>query len=123
MDPALREDLKAEVDDVWSETVRHLPLAGGQQDPGRAASEIAAVLRTGDRGAEGMNFGRGVRARAGVTADGGYLRIDRATYPDLVVRKGDKVVALDREAQPVFEVQSVDDRSHLRLICELGDAS
>ena len=123
MDRSLREDLMAEVDDVWAETVRHLPLAAGQKDPGRDAAEIAAVLRTGDRDAERMNFGRGNNARAGVAADGGYLRIDRAAHATLVVRKGDKVVALDRDGQPVFEVLSVDDRSHLRLICELGDAN
>ena len=123
MDQSLREDLMAEVDDVWSETVRHLPLADGRQDPERAPAEFTAVLRTGDRDADRMNFGGGNTDRAGVTADGGHLRIDRSVYATLVVRKGDKVVALDRDGQPVFEVLSVDDRSHLRLICELGDAS
>lgn len=123
MDRSLREDLMAEVDDVWSEAVRHLPLADGRKDPERDALEFTAVLRTGDRDAERMNFGRGNNARAGVTADGGHLRIDRTVHAALVVRKGDKVVALDRDGQPVFEVLSVDDRSHLRLICELGDAN
>lgn len=123
MDRSLREDLMAEVDDLWSEAIRHLPLASGQKDPNRGAVEIAACLRTGGRDTERLNFGRGNKGRAGVMADGGYLRIDRSAYPDLVVRKGDKVVALDRDGQPVFEVQAVDDRSHLRLICELGDAN
>lgn len=123
MDQSLREDLMAEVDDVWSESVRHLPLADGRKDPERDAAEFTAVLRTGDRDAERMKFGRGNSARAGVTADGGHLRIDRSVHATLVVRKGDKVVALDRDGQPVFEVLSVDDRSHLRLICELGDAN
>ena len=120
---SLREELMEEVDDVWAEAVRHLPLISGSKDPDRAAVEIIAVLRTSDRETARMNFGRGTNARAGVTADGGSLRIDRAVYAALVVRKGDKVVALDRDGQPVFEVLSVDDRSHLRLICELGDAS
>lgn len=123
MDRNLREDLMAEVDDVWSETIRHLPLADGRKDAGRDAVEFTAVLRTGDRDAERMNFGHGINARAGVMADGGYLRIDRLVHAALVVRKGDKVVALDRDGRPVFEVLSVDDRSHLRLICELGDAN
>ena len=123
MDRRLRDDLTSEVDDVWSETVRHLPLADGRQDTERAAREFIAVLRSGDRDEKRMNFGRGNDARAGVTADGGYLRINRAAHAALVVRKGDKVVALDRDGQPVFEVLSVDDRSHLRLICELGDAN
>lgn len=123
MEASLREDLMAEVDDVWAEQVRHLPLADGRQDVDRAATEIVAVLRTGDRDGEAMNFGRGIAARSRVMADGGYLRIDRAAYPELVVRRHDKVVAIDRAGQPVFEIQSVDDRSHLRLICELGDTS
>lgn len=123
MDTSLREDLMAEVDGVWSETVRHLPLVSGRTDPMRPRQEFTAVLRTGDRDTERMNFGRGNNARAGVMADGGYLRIDRVVHAALVMRKGDKVVALDRDGQPVFEVMSVDDRSHLRLICELGDAN
>ena len=123
MDPDLRAELRAEVDDVWAETLRHLPLAQGQQDETRAPVEFAAILRTGDRSVEPLSFGRGNTVRAGITADGGYLRIDRALNPDLLIRKGDKVVALERDGQPVFEEQAVDDRSHLRLICELGDAN
>ncbi|KEP69627.1 hypothetical protein DL1_03285 [Thioclava dalianensis] len=123
MDPDLRAELKAEVDEVWAEILRHLPLVQGQQDPARAPVLFEAILRTGDRAVESMNFGRGNTGRAGITADGGYLRIDRALNPDLLICKGDKVVALARDGEPVFEVQAVDDRSHLRLICELGDAN
>jgi len=123
MDTTLRAELRAEVDDVWAETLRHLPLIDGQQDAGRVALDFIAPLRTGDRETERVSFGRGNTARAGIRAGGGILRIDRAAYPDLVLRKGDKIVALDRDGQPVFEVQAIDDRSHLRLICELGDAS
>lgn len=122
MDTALRQELMDEVDEVWSETVRHLPLVSGQPDAERTKSEILAVVRTGDRDVQSMNFGRGKNDRSGIMADGGYLRIDRTVYPDFVVRKGDKFVALDRVGEPAFEVLSVDDRSHLRLICSLGDA-
>lgn len=120
---SLRAELMTEVDDVWSETIRHLPLAAGLKDPARDPSEFAAVLRTGDRDAERVSFGRSNAARAGIAADGGHLRIDRAVNAALEIRKGDKVVALDRDGQPVFEVLTVDDRSHLRMICELGDVS
>lgn len=123
MERSLREELMAEVDDVWAETIRHLPLMDGRRDPDREAIELAAVLRTGERETERMSFGRGSNTRAGLATDGGHLRIARAAHPSLVVRKGDKVVALERDGQPVFEVLSVDDRSHLRLICELGDAN
>lgn len=122
MDADLREDLMAAVDDVWAETIRVLPLASGQEDPNRERAEIIAVVRTGDRVAERMNFGRGQSAPSGIAAAGGYLRIDRIANPDIVLRKGDKIVALERPGEPAFEILSVDDRSHLRLICELGDA-
>lgn len=122
MDRALREELMEVVDDIWAETLRHLPLVSGQEDLTREKVEFTAVVRTGDRGVERMNFGRGVAARPGIAASGGHLRIDRLVHPEIAVRKGDKFVALDREGEPAFEVLSVDDRSHLRLICELGDA-
>lgn len=118
-----QEELRAEVDDVWAETIRHLPLSGGQVDGNRSPAEFVAVLRTGDRNVERSNFGRGNNSRSGVAATGGVLRIDRPANPDLSIRQHDKVVALERAGQPVFEVMHVDDRSHLRMICELGDAS
>lgn len=121
MEQSLRAELMDEVDDVWSETIRHLPLVAGLQDQTRGAAELAAVIRTGDRGSEGMGFGRGSRDRTSIAAAGGYLRIDRIANPDVTIRKGDKIVALDRDSAPAFEILSVDDRSHLRLICELGD--
>lgn len=120
---ALRDELKEEVDGVWAETIRHLPLSGGQKDAGRDPVEILAPFRTGDRAAEYPSFGRGNASRSGIAADGGYLRIDRSAYPDLVIRQGDKIVALERPGEPVFEILHVDDRSHLRLICELGDSN
>lgn len=123
MDTDLREELMDEVDEVWAESLRHLPMKGGAPDPDRAPSVFSALLRTGHRAPERAGFGRGDAMRPAMTSDGGTLRIDRQEFPDLEVRKGDKLVALDRESQPIFEFQSVDDRSHLRLICELGDTN
>lgn len=118
----MREDLMEAVDDVWAETIRHLPLSSGQEDLTREKVEILAVIRTGDRETQRMNFGRGNTARSGVAAAGGHLRVDRTAYPDINLRKGDMIVALERPGAPAFEVLTDDDRSHLRLICELGDA-
>lgn len=118
----LKNELMEAVDDVWAETLRHLPLSSGQEDLTREKVEFTAVVRTGDRDTEQMNFGRGNNARSGIAAAGGHLRIDRSVHPEIDVRKGDKFVALDRAGEPAFEVLLVDDRSHLRLIVELGDA-
>ena len=118
----LREELKKEVDNIWSESVRLLPLKDGMQDTDRQKVVLSAILRTGDREPEGMNFGSGKNARSSVMANGGYLRIDRTAYPDLIVKKHDKLLALSRDGTPVFEIIAVDDRSHLRLVCELGDS-
>jgi hypothetical protein len=117
-----KNELMEAVDDVWGETLRHLPLSAGQEDRTREKVEFTAVVRTGDRETEQMNFGRGNNARSGIAAAGGHLRIDRSVHPDIQVRKGDKFVALERAGEPAFEVLLVDDRSHLRLIVELGDA-
>lgn len=116
-----RQELMGAVDAVWSERIRLLPQSGGTKDPERQVLEIDAVLRTGDRDRQGM--GRGAGLRAGVNADGGLLRIDRSAFPNLELRKGDKIIALNRAGAPVFEIHTVDDRSHLRLICEIGDTN
>ncbi|NIZ11083.1 hypothetical protein [Pseudooceanicola sp. HF7] len=123
MDADLRADLQAEVDDVWSEPIRHLPMSGAVSDMSRDMAEIAAILRTGMRDEDRPSFVGSSGRRRGVLASGGWLKIDRAAWPALTPRKGDKVVALDRPGQPVFDVLAVDDRSHLRLICDLGDAN
>jgi hypothetical protein len=117
-----KNELMEAVDDVWAETLRHLPLSFGAQDLTREKVEFVAVVRTGERDAAKLSFGRGNTARSGIAAAGGQLRLDRSAYPDVELKKGDKIVALERTGEPAFEVLLVDDRSHLRLICELGDA-
>ncbi len=121
MDADLREELMGEIDDVFGEAMRILPLADGRSDRDREPVEIIAVLRTGDRRGQDIDARAGSVGRPGLMTDGASLRINRAASPDLVIRSGDKAVALERNGEPVFEVLSVDDRSHLRLICALGD--
>lgn len=118
---SLRRELMSAVDDVWAERLKHLPLDQGQQDSDRAPSEFYAILRTGERNAEGIKYRKGHSSRAGINGDGGSLRIDRSAFGDLNLRKGDKILAMDRPGEPIFEILSVDDRDHLRLVCELGD--
>ncbi|WP_116131176.1 hypothetical protein [Tropicimonas sp. IMCC34043] len=109
--------LRGAVDEVFAEPLRHLPMAAGVPDTGRSPREIAATLRSGERAATGA----GRQRRTDQWADGGELRIDREVFADLDIRQGDRIAALARAGQPMFEVMSVDARSHLRLICRLGD--
>lgn len=122
MNTDLKADLREAVDEVWAESLRFLPLAGGHPDPDRDPLEFDAILRTKVRDRETVSFGHGNAARLGIAASGGVLRIDRAAWPGVHPRKGDRIVALDRAGQPVFEIGTVDDRAHLRLICEVKDA-
>jgi hypothetical protein len=122
MDADLKSDLREAVDEVWAESIRLLPLTGGQPDPEREPVEFDAILRTEGRDAEAPNFGRGNAARPAIAASGGVLRIDRMAWPGVRPRKGDRIVALDRAGLPVFEIGPVDDRAHLRLICDVKDA-
>ena len=112
-----RARLMKVVDKAFAESLRHLPMKDGAPDPDRAPAEFQAVLRTGER----ETPGRLRDMRPGVLADGAHLRIDRGEHPELSPRKGDKFVALERPGQPIFEALSIDDRSHLRLIVDLGD--
>lgn len=121
IDPDLRTELTGAVDEAFGETVLHHPLASGGVDPERPVSSLVVVLRTGAR-SDALGRSREKEVRIGVNASGGYLRIDRALYPDLIVRAGDKIRAMERTGQPWFEILSVDDRSHLRLTLDLGDA-
>ena len=67
MDADLQAELAAEVDAAFGETVAFHPKADGRDDPDRDASEIVAVLRTGERGdaigGERRQSGRGCSAR------------------------------------------------------------
>lgn len=121
MFPDLREELVDAVDEVFSEAIRHLPLLKGLSDPGRPPADFAAVLRTGGREGAGAGMGRGTKLRPEVMASGGELRIDHLAYSALILKAGDRIMALDRVGQPIFEILDIDDRSHLRRICRLGD--
>lgn len=118
----LRNRTLAAVDRSFAEPVRlSFFNADGALDPSRPAIEIEAILVVG----EGKGtFGAGVSAswRTRIAADRAELHIDRAKYPNVVVRKNDKVRALARQGQPWFEVAIVDDRGAARLVLQLNEA-
>lgn len=120
---AMRDHVVASVDSKFAETVRLSPMKDGRADPDRPQVSFNAVLRTGAEGESGSNASisrQGLNSR--LAAAGGDLSIDRTRYPEITIRKGDKIRALARPGEPVFEVLFVNDRDHTRLIAKLGEA-
>ena len=109
------------VDDVMAETVKLSFLDKGAVDASRPALEIKAVLRVGNSKASSMAGGTAKSWNTRIAAGKAEVHIDRATYPDVVLRVGDAVRAMDRPGLPWFEVLSVNDRG-FRLVAELGEA-
>lgn len=109
-------------DRAFAETVRLSFLKNGVADPARPAVEIEAILRVG-MGKETTAAGALVQSwNVRIRAQRGELHIDRAKYPAIVAKVGDKVKALARQGEPWFEVLGVDDRGNTRLLLELGEA-
>ncbi|MEM1149243.1 MAG: hypothetical protein AAGI03_01600 [Pseudomonadota bacterium] len=114
--------LRRSIDAAWAETVRFSPMQKGRADPERTAQDVIAILRTDEQGAVAFASGHGDQAKAlgaKSPAGGAVLKVDPTAYPDLAVRSGDMVRAVDRVNRPVFEVDRVDPTSHHRLIVRL----
>lgn len=119
----LRDKVLADVDKAFAEPIRISPMgANGAADPSRPAVVIEAVLRTGGGKNTNLAGGHAQSWRTRIVAQKAELHIDRTKYPDLVIRGKDRMRALARQGQPLFEVLHVDDRNHTRLVVELGEA-
>lgn len=119
----LRDRTSAIIDQRFAELVRLSFMAGAALDAERPAMEISAVLRTGQGQNRNLAGTVAEQWKSRVAFEGAQLHIDRATYTGPMLRKGDKVRALSRPGQPLFEVlRDPDDRHHRRLVLELGDA-
>lgn len=118
----LRDRMIAQVDRTFAGPIRLAFLKDGQVDPERAAAEIEAVFRSGNSANTNMTGGMAQRWSVRFDAAKAVLAIDRAKYPDIRLRVGDKVRVLSIPGQPWFEVLGVDDRSHTRLFAGLGEA-
>lgn len=96
---------------------------GAQPDRSREDRLISAVLRTRDEATVNISGGRGADWKSEVRAGGAKVFVDLARYPDLQLKKGDVVRAIDRPGRPRWKVVDVDARAHDRLVVELTDAS
>lgn len=119
---ALRDRIAADVDKIFAEPVRLSFMKNGGLDPERPIVDIEACLRTGGGKNTNVAGAQSRTWRTRMVAQRAELHIDRAAYPDIVVRGGDRVRATARPGAPWFEVLHVDDRGHTRLVLELGEA-
>lgn len=117
----LRDRALTAVDRVFAEPVRLSFLKDGAVDPTRPMVEIEAILRVGGGKETMVSGGRDRDWRSRITAQRAELHIDRAKYPNIVSRQGDRIKALARPGEPWFEVLGVDDRGLSRLILQLGE--
>lgn len=109
-------------DGDFAERVRIVAWKDGREDPERPAQEIVAPLVDERRANQSLSGDRSGKFLTDIRTGGAELRPDRNTYPDLDIREGDDVIALDRPGQPKWRVSSVDTSGHGRLIVNLGDS-
>ena len=117
---ALEAATDAVVVRAFSEPVRLSFLKNGVADPARPLQDIQAVLHHPN--AEGaISIGNGMITM--VSASGAALVIERAAYPTVVLKTGDKVRASNATGLTVwYEVASVSDRFSSILVAELNEA-
>lgn len=118
---SIRDKIIAAGDSVFAEPLRIAPQKAGAADPDRAAVEINAVLRTAGGKPAAVSVGRDRDWEMKQAGQKAFLAINRTTYPDIVIKRGDKVRALSRPGKPWFEILYIDDRGHRRLIAHLGE--
>lgn len=119
---ALRDRTLAQVDRVFAEPVRFSPMAAGKADPTRPQVVIEAVLRVSSGSAASVSGGRDRAWLSEINGQKAELHVDRAQYPDLNARPGDKIRALSRPGEPLFSVIAADDRGASRLAIVLGES-
>lgn len=117
---ALIERVLAAGDQQFAEEVRILFMKDSKDDPLRTNLDVIAPLRVGTGEARNMSGERSRDLKVSVIAATATLSIDPATYDGPNINVGDIVVATERPGKPRFEVRSIDDRSHTRLVLHLN---
>lgn len=105
---------------AFAEPVRHSPMKNGTSDPTRPQQTIQAVVHHPN--AEGsISLGNGMITT--LSASGAALVIERAAYPDILIKTKDKVRASTVAGTFAwYEVKSVSDRFSSILVAELNEA-
>lgn len=109
-------------DDLWGEQLLLCCMKNNIVDNGRKEVEIRGILRVSDESSQKADGGKSNSWHVGFAGTSSVLFINRAAWPDIIIKKGDKIRAFERHGSPWFIVISVNDRDHRRLKVELGEA-
>ena len=104
----LINDASAEIEATFAERMKLFPRSGkaqygSQADPERSPSEFTAILRHGNQKIKPLAKGWDIN----IASSEPTLTIIRDANPDLALRVGDLVRALDRDGLPDFEIASL----------------
>jgi hypothetical protein len=112
----------AAVDAKFAEPVRLSFMKDGRPDPGRRQVVVNGMLLVGVGKNTTAGANRTSSWRTRITSGKAELHLDRTQYDGPVPKEGDKVRAVSRPGMPLFDVLAVDDRSHTRIVVQLGEA-
>ena len=109
-------------DDLWGEQLLLCCMKNNIVDSERQEAEIRGILRVDEENSQKADGGKSNSWHVGFNGTSTTLFINRAAWPDIIIKKGDKIRAFTRHGSPWFIVISVNDRDDYRLKVELGEA-
>lgn len=118
----IREQTTCINDRLFGEQIKLAFLINGVIDKTREPKQIQGILVVGEKVPKNADGGTTGNWHVPIASVGSRLIINRSTYPQLIIRNGDKVQAISREGKPWFHVTSVNDRARQRLIVYLAEA-
>ena len=115
----IRNACIADVDAMFAETLRFLPMAAKQADATRSPVDMKGVLRAATKEDIRPAHKNGSEWARPMAAQPFTLKLARAVSGNLDIQRGDRVKAVDREGGPLFTVSSVDDGHAGRRVVHL----
>lgn len=104
---ALEAAVDRKIGVAFGERVRLSPMKNGMADPVRVAQEISGVLHTPSPDG---TIDIGANIVVSMVAAQGALVVERALFPNVVFRSGDRIRAIELPGQPAWEIKDVNDR-------------
>lgn len=98
-------------------------MNGGKSDGERPQVSVRAIISTEDVSAVSFKGRGGDDMRSEFAGADAMLYLDRATYTGPAPRKGDRVRAIERAGEPIWEFSHVNDRDDAFIIVKLTEAN